>query len=139
MPNSDLVVTGEGVFDRTSLTGKLVGHVVQICSDASVPVVVVAGAVKFGRRGADRVVDGSFRQRGGGRGGSATMVEGSWTASGGRDVVKSGSSAKNYPVMIICWRRRFGSKAVTSSHPGRPGEKVAALCICRRRPATRRR
>ncbi|WP_374222429.1 hypothetical protein [Rhodococcus sp. KRD162] len=25
MPNSDLVVTGEGVFDRTSLTGKLVG------------------------------------------------------------------------------------------------------------------
>ncbi|MFY2787133.1 glycerate kinase [Rhodococcus sp. MALMAid1271] len=45
MPNSDLVVTGEGMFDRTSLTGKLVGYVVQICSDASVPVAVVAGVV----------------------------------------------------------------------------------------------
>lgn len=44
--SADLVVTGEGTFDRTSLTGKLVGYVVQMCSDASVPVVVVAGAVK---------------------------------------------------------------------------------------------
>lgn len=43
--DSDLVVTGEGVFDRTSRTGKLVGHVVQICLDASVPVAVVAGVV----------------------------------------------------------------------------------------------
>ena len=47
MPNSDLVVTGEGMFDRTSLTGKMVGYVAQICLDASVPVAVVAGAVKF--------------------------------------------------------------------------------------------
>ncbi|OZD82163.1 glycerate kinase [Rhodococcus sp. 05-339-2] len=45
VPAADLVVTGEGKFDRTSLTGKLVGHVVQICSEASVPVAVVAGAV----------------------------------------------------------------------------------------------
>ncbi|MFI8568090.1 glycerate kinase [Rhodococcus sp. NPDC078407] len=45
VPAADLVVTGEGKFDRTSLTGKLVGHVVQICSDASVPVAVVAGSV----------------------------------------------------------------------------------------------
>nr|NIL82456.1 Glycerate 2-kinase [Rhodococcus kroppenstedtii] len=45
VPSADLVVTGEGKFDRTSLTGKLVGHVVQMCSHASVPVVVVAGAV----------------------------------------------------------------------------------------------
>lgn len=45
VPTADLVVTGEGMFDRTSLTGKLVGHVVQMCSDASIPVVVVAGAV----------------------------------------------------------------------------------------------
>ncbi|MBY6435700.1 glycerate kinase [Rhodococcus kroppenstedtii] len=45
VPSADLVVTGEGKFDRTSLTGKLVGHVVQMCSHAGVPVVVVAGAV----------------------------------------------------------------------------------------------
>ncbi|MBY4213827.1 glycerate kinase [Rhodococcus fascians] len=45
VPAADLVVTGEGMFDRTSLTGKLVGHVVQMCSDASIPVAVVAGAV----------------------------------------------------------------------------------------------
>ncbi|MDI9897457.1 glycerate kinase [Rhodococcus sp. IEGM 1381] len=45
VPATDLVVTGEGKFDRTSLTGKLVGHVIQICSDARVPVTVVAGAV----------------------------------------------------------------------------------------------
>lgn len=46
VPSADLVVTGEGKFDRTSLTGKLVGHVVQMCSDADVSVVVVAGAVE---------------------------------------------------------------------------------------------
>ncbi|MGB7364496.1 MAG: glycerate kinase [Rhodococcus sp. (in: high G+C Gram-positive bacteria)] len=42
---ADLVVTGEGKFDRTSSTGKLVGHVLNMCADAGVPVAVVAGAV----------------------------------------------------------------------------------------------
>lgn len=45
VPTADLVVTGEGKFDRTSSTGKLVGHVVQMCTSAGVPVAVVAGAV----------------------------------------------------------------------------------------------
>jgi len=45
IPSADLVVTGEGTFDRTSLTGKLVGHVLSACAEASVPVAVVAGRV----------------------------------------------------------------------------------------------
>ncbi len=42
---ADLVVTGEGKFDRTSLAGKLVGHVVNLCAESGVPVAVVAGQV----------------------------------------------------------------------------------------------
>lgn len=42
---ADLVVTGEGEFDATSLTGKLVGHVLELCGKYSVPVAVVAGRV----------------------------------------------------------------------------------------------
>ncbi|MGA9870483.1 MAG: glycerate kinase [Rhodococcus sp. (in: high G+C Gram-positive bacteria)] len=44
-PTADLVVTGEGKFDRTSLTGKLVGHVVGSCQASGVRVAVVAGQV----------------------------------------------------------------------------------------------
>lgn len=45
LPTADLVVTGEGAFDRTSLTGKLVGHVLTLGAKSSVPVAVVAGRV----------------------------------------------------------------------------------------------
>lgn len=45
IPTADLVITGEGRFDSTSLTGKLVGHVVELCAKSSVPVAVVAGQV----------------------------------------------------------------------------------------------
>ena len=48
IPSADLVVTGEGKFDRTSVTGKLVGHVLSECVGASVPVIVVAGTVDAG-------------------------------------------------------------------------------------------
>lgn len=42
---ADLVVTGEGRFDRTSLQGKLVGDVLARCGAAGTPVAVVAGQV----------------------------------------------------------------------------------------------
>ena len=48
---ADLVVTGEGAFDGTSLEGKVVGHVVEVARLAGVPVVVVCGR-------ADARVDG---------------------------------------------------------------------------------
>ncbi|MGV9713012.1 glycerate kinase [Gordonia sp. NPDC003424] len=40
---SDLVITGEGRFDSTSLTGKLVGTVLDRCRSAGVRTLVVAG------------------------------------------------------------------------------------------------
>ncbi|MFW6599785.1 glycerate kinase [Propionibacteriaceae bacterium Y2011] len=43
---SDLVITGEGRFDATSLTGKVVGHVVALGEAHGVPVQVVAGQVE---------------------------------------------------------------------------------------------
>ena len=45
LDRADLVVTGEGRFDRTSLTGKVVGGVVELASSAGVPVGIVAGSI----------------------------------------------------------------------------------------------
>ena len=42
---ADLVVTGEGFLDRQSFDGKVVGGMVELCSEASVPLVIVAGQV----------------------------------------------------------------------------------------------
>ena len=40
---ADLVVTGEGFVDASSFDGKVVGGVIELASDAGVPVIVVAG------------------------------------------------------------------------------------------------
>jgi glycerate kinase len=45
---ADLVLTGEGQLDETSLAGKVVGGVIGLAAAAGVPVVVVAGRVKAG-------------------------------------------------------------------------------------------
>ena len=42
---ADLVITGEGRFDRTSLTGKVVGHVLQRAQAHPVKALVVAGQI----------------------------------------------------------------------------------------------
>jgi glycerate kinase len=42
---ADLVITGEGRFDRTSLTGKVCGTVIGAAAAAKVPVALVAGQV----------------------------------------------------------------------------------------------
>jgi glycerate kinase len=47
---ADLVVTGEGRLDVTSLAGKVVGGVVALARTAGVPVLVVAGAVEAAAR-----------------------------------------------------------------------------------------
>ncbi|HVM26370.1 MAG TPA: glycerate kinase [Mycobacteriales bacterium] len=47
---ADLVVTGEGTFDATSLTGKAVSGVAALAAEHAVPCVVVAGQVQVGRR-----------------------------------------------------------------------------------------
>ncbi|QIV85067.1 glycerate kinase [Mycolicibacterium frederiksbergense] len=45
LATADLVLTGEGRFDGTSWTGKLVGHVLDAAARHGVPAVVVAGQV----------------------------------------------------------------------------------------------
>ena len=47
---ADLVLTGEGAFDPTSLTGKVVSGVAALAAAHAVPCVVLAGAVSVGRR-----------------------------------------------------------------------------------------
>jgi glycerate 2-kinase len=47
---ADLVVTGEGSFDPTSLQGKVVSGVAAVAAAHAVPCVVVAGQVHVGRR-----------------------------------------------------------------------------------------
>lgn len=47
---ADLVVTGEGSYDATSLRGKVVGGVAARAAASAVPCVVVAGQVRVGRR-----------------------------------------------------------------------------------------
>lgn len=47
---ADLVVTGEGTFDATSLRGKVVGGVAATAVQHAVPCVVLAGQVRAGRR-----------------------------------------------------------------------------------------
>jgi glycerate kinase len=49
---ADLVVTGEGAFDATSLRGKVPSGVARLALEAGVPCVVVAGRSEVGRRDA---------------------------------------------------------------------------------------
>jgi len=48
LAGADLVITGEGRFDETSLTGKTCGTVIAAAAVAGVPVAVVAGQVSAG-------------------------------------------------------------------------------------------
>lgn len=43
--DADLVLTGEGAFDATSLAGKVPGHVLALAASRGVPAIVVAGIV----------------------------------------------------------------------------------------------
>jgi glycerate kinase len=47
---ADLVVTGEGRFDGSSLRGKVPAGVARLAQEAGVPCVVVAGQAEVGRR-----------------------------------------------------------------------------------------
>jgi glycerate kinase len=51
LAGADLVITGEGRFDETSLTGKTCGTVIAAAAAAGVPVAVVAGQVSPGIAG----------------------------------------------------------------------------------------
>ncbi|MER8185748.1 glycerate kinase [Kitasatospora sp. NPDC094015] len=48
LAGADLVITGEGRYDPTSLRGKAVGEVARRAATARVPVVVIAGSVRLG-------------------------------------------------------------------------------------------
>jgi glycerate kinase len=45
---ADLVITGEGRFDRTSLSGKSVGSLAAVCARIGTPLAVIAGDVENG-------------------------------------------------------------------------------------------
>jgi glycerate kinase len=47
---ADLVITGEGTFDFSSLQGKVVSGVAEAAADAGLPCLVLAGQVSVGRR-----------------------------------------------------------------------------------------
>ncbi len=47
---ADLVITGEGTYDSTSLRGKVVGTVAAAAQEAALPCVVLAGQLRVGRR-----------------------------------------------------------------------------------------
>jgi glycerate kinase len=47
---ADLVVTGEGKFDHTSLRGKVVSGVARVAQESGVPCVVAAGQAEVGGR-----------------------------------------------------------------------------------------
>ncbi|ANY24912.1 glycerate kinase [Gordonia terrae] len=55
LPTADLVITGEGCYDRTSSTGKLVGTVLRHCAERGVRSLVVAG--RFDARPPDLAVE----------------------------------------------------------------------------------
>jgi len=50
LARADLVLTGEGTFDATSLTGKVVSGVAALAAEHALPCVVLAGQVRVGRR-----------------------------------------------------------------------------------------
>lgn len=53
---ADLVLTGEGAFDRTSTDGKVVGHVLELAAARAVPVAIVAGVTRADADAAWRTV-----------------------------------------------------------------------------------
>lgn len=55
LEDADLLVSGEGRFDVTSLQGKVVGTVLDLAATACVPTAVVAGVVADEFRVGDRV------------------------------------------------------------------------------------
>lgn len=61
LERSDLVVTGEGAYDRTTDRGKVVGEVVRRARDSGVPVRLVCGRIE------GRLPDGVLGEDGGGR------------------------------------------------------------------------
>jgi glycerate kinase len=66
---ADLVVTGEGRLDATSLAGKATGSLAQMCIDHGVGVVVIAGRIENGLSTPFRAIDltrtyGAQRARG---------------------------------------------------------------------------
>jgi len=58
LAGADLVITGEGRFDATSLTGKTCGTVIAAAAAAGVPVALVAGQVSEGLAGEGRAPGG---------------------------------------------------------------------------------
>lgn len=56
LTNADLVITGEGRFDATSLTGKTCGTVITAAAAAGVPVALVAGQISGTKPGIARIV-----------------------------------------------------------------------------------
>jgi glycerate 2-kinase len=82
---ADLVVTGEGRFDLTSLTGKATGTVIAAAAAAGVPVAVVAGQISGAPPAAAAVITLAGLAGGPGR---AQADPGHWLGQAGRALAR---------------------------------------------------
>jgi len=96
--HADLVVTGEGRFDASSWSGKVVGGVVHAARGSGVPVLVVAGSV--GPGGID--------------GGAQSGAPGGWWSGDG-----------DPPVLVLSLTDRFGEALAMDDPAGSVQEVVA--------------
>jgi glycerate kinase len=90
LAGADLVITGEGRFDATSLTGKTCGTVIAAAAAARVPVALVTGQISGTAPGIARVVTLA-----GLAGGTAAALAGSrpWLRQAGRQLARDTAGA----------------------------------------------
>ena len=100
LAGADLVITGEGRFDETSLTGKTCGTVIAAAAAAGVPVAVVAGQVSEGL---------------------TVLARGSTAPSGGHPRTPDGPGTPRWPAGPVGRDARCGPGTDRCGHAGRPG------------------
>jgi glycerate 2-kinase len=91
LASADLVITGEGQYDATSLTGKVVGAVLAAARAASVPAAIVAGRIPGPPPTGVRAIDLTSLA------GSASAAFGEpvrWLAAAGRELAAADRAAR---------------------------------------------
>jgi glycerate 2-kinase len=89
LASADLVVTGEGQYDATSLGGKVVGAVLAAAETAGVPAAVVAGRLAVATPAGVRALELTALA---GSSVAAIREPGRWLAAGGRQLARDAGS-----------------------------------------------
>ena len=112
LAGAGLVITGEGRFDETSLTGKTCGTVIAAAAAAGVPVAVVAGQVSDGLAG------------------QAVLGRGSTAQAGGPPLAPAGPGAASALATVVTLAGLAGGTAAALASPRRwlrrAGERLAS-------------